>query len=300
MRLSLLFLILSGLACHAPSAAPSSSSSSASAPAPADECAGTERESTVGSTIADAVAVPTSYRRAPVSKNSFGAWLRSLLLRPGHPDVLLYDGRKKGNQSAHYAVLDLDIGDKDIQQCADAVIRLRAEFLFAGSCQEEIVFHFTNGDIARWEDWRGGLRPHIAGNTVSWRQVASRDGSYANFRAYLETVFMYAGSASLERELLPVENSAQPEIGDVFIRGGFPGHAVIVVDLAQNEAGERIFLLAQSYMPAQDIQILKSFEDISPWYHARSGGELLTPEWVFDHADLKRFPRSRCEAGHTQ
>jgi len=33
-------------------------------------------------------------------------------------------------------------------------------------------------------------------------------------------------------------------IGDVFIVGGSPGHAVIVVDMAVNSDGEKIFLLA--------------------------------------------------------
>lgn len=84
--------------------------------------------------------------------------------------------------------------------------------------------------------------------------------------------------------------------GDVFIRGGAPGHAVLVVVVAAKEAGESIFLLAQSYMPEQDIHILKNpGSDISPWYRARSGGELITPEWTFQYQDLKRFRQPKCE-----
>ena len=49
------------------------------------------------------------------------------------------------------------------------------------------------------------------------------------------------------------------QIGDVFIKGGFPGHAVVVLDMAENDrTGQRVFLLAQSYMPAQDIHIMKN------------------------------------------
>ena len=209
--------------------------------------------------------------------------------------MLLYDGRKKGDQSAHVAVVDLDIGNRDLQQCADAVIRLRAEYLFGSACEEEIAFHFTSGDLARWADWRDGLRPRVEGNRVSWSRTASPDDSDTTFRAYLDTVFTYAGSASLEGELLPIDDLSHPEIGDVFIQGGFPGHAVIIVDVAENAAGDRIFLLAQSYMPAQDIQVLRSFEVISPWYRARSSGELQTPEWVFRYGNLRRFSDTRCE-----
>jgi len=43
-------------------------------------------------------------------------------------------------------------------------------------------------------------------------------------------------------------NIEEINIGDVFIVGGSPGHAVIVVDMAQNDNNEKIFLLAQSYI----------------------------------------------------
>ena len=53
---------------------------------------------------------------------------------------------------------------------------------------------------------------------------------------------------------------------------------------------EKVFLLAQSYMPAQDIHILKSFDNyISPWYKLDFGDTLNTPEWTFTRGDLYRF-----------
>ena len=83
------------------------------------------------------------------------------------------------------------------------------------------------------------------------------------------------------------------EIGNVFIQGGSPGHAVIVVDKAiHSETGEVLILLTQSYMPAQDIHILKNLErsDISPWYSiADLTHRVATPEWDFRASDLKQF-----------
>ncbi|MBZ4654739.1 MAG: hypothetical protein JG781_2096 [Peptococcaceae bacterium] len=62
--------------------------------------------------------------------------------------------------------------------------------------------------------------------------------------------------------------------------------------MAENKkTEEKIFILAQSYMPAQDIQILKNpmNQEISPWYSINFGEELHTPEWKSKKDDLKRF-----------
>jgi hypothetical protein len=76
-----------------------------------------------------------------------------------------------------------------------------------------------------------------------------------------------------------------------FVHGGLPGHAVIVVDVAVNEkTGDKIFMLAQSYMPAQEIHVLRNFSsEFSPWYVENFEEELETPEWTFDPGELMRF-----------
>jgi len=38
--------------------------------------------------------------------------------------VFLYNGKIKQNQQAQFAVLDIGIGNKDLQQCADIILRL--------------------------------------------------------------------------------------------------------------------------------------------------------------------------------
>ena len=85
-------------------------------------------------------------------------------------------------------------------------------------------------------------------------------------------------------------------IGDVFIQGGFPGHAILVVDLAISETTGRIaIMLAQSYMPAQDIHILlnPASRRKQPWYIAGDDDTLYTPEWTFEWTDLKRFQEEK-------
>ena len=112
----------------------------------------------------------------------------------------------------------------------------------------------------------------------------------------MDSVFTWAGTYSLSKELVPVKDATKIEVGDVFIQGGFPGHAVLVADVATNKKGERVFLLLQSYMPAQDIHVLENPGDtkLSPWYSATETGTLVTPEWEFERSDLKRFSDEGC------
>jgi uncharacterized protein DUF4846 len=238
--------------------------------------------------LAARIAPPAGFSRAPVPPDGFAAWLRGLPLKPGRPPVRLFDGREKRRQDVHHAVVDLDVGRRDLQQCADAVIRLRAEYLFSRGRFGAIAFDFTSGDRAPYERWREGERPSVQARRVAWRTAAAPDASHAGFREYLDTVFTYAGSRSLRRELSPAGPGV--EAGDVFVEGGSPGHVVLVVDVARS--GPRsVFLLVQSYMPAQEVHVLRNpgRPDLAPWYPADFGERLTTPEWVFRKDDRRRW-----------
>jgi len=242
--------------------------------------------------IANRIPAPDGYERVKAAAGSFEDWLRHLPLKKGRPPVYLYNGALKGNQSAHYAVVDMDVGKRDLQQCADAIMRLRAEYFYSTGNYDAIHFKFTSGHNAAYSKWREGYRPRVRGSRVRWVKSAKRDTSYSSFRRYLNIVFSYAGSYSLSKELHAVDDIVKMKIGNIFIQGGFPGHAVIVADMAvEKSSGKKIFLLLQSYMPAQEVHVLKNPNDsnLSPWYKLDFGNTLHTPEWVFKKNDLKRF-----------
>lgn len=183
-----------------------------------------------------------------------------------------YDGAIKPNK-VYDGVLALDVGGRDLQQCADAVMRLRAEYLFKEKRYQEISFLFM-GD--------GKMHPYLA--------YAGTDRSYAKFRKYLNYIFSYANTASLKKQLKSVAYS-NISIGDVLVQSGNPyGHAITVMDICQDSLGNKLVLYAQSYMPAQEIHVLKNFNEpnISPWYSLNSA-VIDTPEWRFDSTDLRRF-----------
>ena len=153
------------------------------------------------------IVTPYGFTRTPATDGSFAAWLRSVQLK-SDATVFLYNGDLKANQLAQFAVLNIPVGTKDLQQCADAVMRMRAQFLYDNNRFGEICFADNNGK--------------------KYQYANSSDGS---FERYLEKVFTYCGSLSLARQLKTTSIDAM-KIGDVLIRGGSPGHAVIVVDMA--------------------------------------------------------------------
>jgi len=231
---------------------------------------------TEGPTIETRFVPPQGYERAEVGPDSFAAYLRRLPLKPSGARVRYYHRGEKDSEGVYVAVVDFNLGRRDLQQCADAVIRLRAEYLYAQGKYDQIHFNFLSD-----------------GRPRAYLDRVGADRSYAAFLRYLDFVFERANTASLAAEMTPVRDFRELRAGDVFIQPRRPyGHAVIVVDLAVNAAsGKKVFLLAQSYMPAQDIQVLVNPNDpaLSPWYAADFEGPLLTPQWTFEKVDLKRF-----------
>ncbi|HTI89352.1 MAG TPA: DUF4846 domain-containing protein [Puia sp.] len=222
-----------------------------------------------------AIPVPQGYHRIPAGAASFAAWLRNIPLKKDRT-VYLFDGRLKRNQDAQFAVLDISVGKQDLQQCADAVMRLRSEYLYSLHSYSSIEFYTEQG--ARL-------------NFGQWQQVKGSDPG--SFRNYLTTVFTYCSTRTLEKQLVPVTNYRTISGGDVLIRGGSPGHAMLVADIAEDAAGRRIYLLSQSYMPAQDIHIVNNPGNaaISPWFDSNAPDIYIeTPEWTFRTNELRCWP----------
>ncbi len=218
-------------------------------------------------TIAE-IPLPAKFKRKKTFENNFDYFLQQLRLKED-ATVYLYDGTVKNNQSAQFAVLAISVSNENLQQCADAVMRLRAEYLYAQNAYDKIEF--------------------IDNENGSYKFTATPNRP--NFDKYLRSVFSMCGTASLAKQLPSVE-AANIKIGDVLIKGGFPGHAVIVMDMAENDKGEKIFLLAQSYMPAQDIHVLKNPMDnrLSPWYELNAETNISTPEYHFTSNQWHTWP----------
>ena len=218
-------------------------------------------------TIAD-IPVPSNFVRVPVNAHSFGAFLRNLELKE-EKVVYFYNGQAKANQDAQFAVINISVGKKDLQQCADAVMRLRAEYLYAEKKNDEIKF-IDNAKVV---------------------YSFTSQGTRKSFDQYLEKVFSYCGTLSLEQQLCKRSRMDEVQIGDVLIKGGSPGHAMLVVDMAIDDEGKKIILLSQGYMPAQDIHVVINPKNgkMNPWYVIDNEVDIHTPEWTFRPSQLRHW-----------
>lgn len=243
-----------------------------------------------GTTLETRFLLPEGYTRIPAEQGSLAAFLRTYELKEAGSPVLLYNGKKKNNQKAHAAVFRLPIEAEDLQQCADSVMRVYAEYFYHTGQPEKIAFHFTNGFLADYDKWRQGNRIKIDKNQVSWIHSAEYDDSYSCFQKYLRMVFAYSGTLSMEQESKEISID-EIQTGDVFLHGGSPGHVVMIVDVCENAEGKKAFLLAQGYMPAQEFHILKNpVHNEDPWYYREElSYPLKTPEYTFNEGSLRRL-----------
>lgn len=236
---------------------------------------------TAADTVLTRFNVPAGYQQIKVAPRSFGDYLENLPLKPAGAHTLTYKRAVAATDVFTAVVVDMSVGHEDLQQCADAVMRLRGEYLYHQKRFSEIAFHFESGFKCDYIHYADGYRYH----NDHWVLKAKKDYSYPTFMRYMNLVFAYAGTLSLDKELKKVKNPDELKTGDIFIKGGSPGHCFIVMDVVENPQHKKLFLLAQSFMPAQNIQVLQYG---SPWFSMDVKSDIWYGELI-DKVYLKRF-----------
>ena len=244
-----------------------------------------------GNTIVERVVVPDGYTRVAEDEHSFGQFLREYPLKPYGSSVLLYDGKEKSAQSHHEGVFAMHLEPMDLQQCADSVMRIYAEYLYQNGEEDKIIFHFVDGFECDYTHWKQGYRVVFdeRGNP-QWVKKAEPGSDEKILEKYLNVVFAYASTVSMEKESKMI-TLKEMKIGDVFLHSGTPGHVVMVVDCCKNDEGNIQFLLAQGFMPAQEFHLIKNpAHPENPWYDISEIKEtLVTPEYQFGINEFRRL-----------
>lgn len=244
-------------------------------------------------------APPAGFTRVETASDSFGRFLRALPLQAEGSPVVDYRGNPLHTNGKHpniVAVADLDVGSKDLQHCADVIIRLHGEWRY-GKGERNLSYKAVSGQTLAYQNYVSGERALVKGKGIALEHTAApAKDSHALMRGYMDEVFSWAGTASLEPYAKKVAwNDLQP--GDFFVQSGSPfGHAVLILDAAKDDKGRVALLLGQSYMPAQSFQILrpargnKGFTD-SAWFVVDADDQLVdTPFWQpFNKTSLRRL-----------
>jgi hypothetical protein len=227
-------------------------------------------------TVHEAFPPPPGAHR--LEESAFGAWLGELPLLPKGAPVVTWDGREVAMPAAR--VVDLPLPDRDVQQCADSILRLRATW--ERSFGRSPAFHYTSGDLSSWASWAAGTRPRVGKKVTFEPHAAAPDASDASFEAWLLDLFTYAGTRSLPLDTVP---EVEPHAGDVVVSPGSPGHAVILLDVATD--GTHTWVLAgQGYMPAMSFHVVSG--PAGGWYPV-AGDTLPTAPIPLPWSGLRRW-----------
>ncbi|MBP1587945.1 MAG: hypothetical protein ILO53_06055 [Clostridia bacterium] len=251
-----------------------------------------------GNTIETRFNPPKGYTRVSVEPGSFGEYLRKYPLKPYGSKALIYSGAESDTASTLGVFAQADPLVKN-QQCADTVMMLYGQYLYAQGRHDEIVFNFSSGFKCDFSTWAKGYRDVVNGRDVQWvlstdrEDVKENDYSYENLYKYLKEVYVYANTDSMAMQYSRKSiNDVKP--GDVFIATYAElkgqalliseeaadtvsyGHALVVADMAVNSDGEKVFLLIEGTTPATECAVVENPDGVSfEWFKIAEDGTFV-------------------------
>jgi hypothetical protein len=239
-------------------------------------------------TLAARIPTERGFERVAIDPDSFAAFLRTLPLEAAGTPVRSFRGDTilAADDPRLAAVVAIDVGSQDLQQCADSVIRMHAEWRWSIG-KRDVSYRSLSGFTMSFDRWQRGDRFVLAGKDLAWTTGARPDASHAAYRSFLDGVFTWANTTALARDAQKVARS-DLRAGDFFVLGGSPGHAILVLDVAKDASGHTRALFGQGYMPAQSFHVVKVAG--SPWV-SLDDDAVTTPFWApFPWDSLRRLP----------
>ena len=239
-----------------------------------------------GMTLETRLAPPEGYVRVPAEEGSFGEYLRTYPLLEDGIKLPAYNGTALSPWNVA-AIFDISLGDEGYQQCADSIIRLYSDYFYENGQYDRICFQFSNGDECSYEHWRRGRRMLVLGDLSLEIPAGLPDDSEQQYRNYLKEVMNYAGTISLrkESETIPVE---ELRAGDFILS---QSHVVMIADVAENDRGEKCYLIGQSFIPAVCFHIVADRERGSAWFTQEelSRDSFEIGGFSFQRGDIRRW-----------
>ena len=242
--------------------------------------------------MAERLGTPAGFGRVPAPKGSFAHWLRHLPVAPENTPVTTADSKivLAGDHPNLAAVVALQPHHRKLLCSANMMVRLRAEYCWSARRPEALSFHFTSGQLAGWRAWASGERPVANGRSIRFAKTSITDESRESFCGYLETLFGFTSSMSLLDDTRSVQDGTIAA-GDILLRPGRGGHALMVLDVATNARRQVLLLLGEGGSPAQTFHVLCN-DHGSPWFPITQSRSVdFGRRGVFGLKQLRRWVR---------
>jgi hypothetical protein len=195
------------------------------------------------------------------------------------------------------AVVAIDVGAGDLQQSADAVVRLNAEWLWASDKSDAISYRSASKLDMPFSRWAKGQRLIASGPNVFWVvKTKPREPTYNDFRQYIDAVMLWTNNIALAMRATHVADPKDLTAGDFFLQTHGKGHALLVLDVAQKPTGERVALLGQALQsPAQSFHVIRLGHETA-WFSMRPPNPVNTPRSAaFSWDELSRLEPKAAE-----
>lgn len=224
---------------------------------------------------------PTGFKGVEAPANSFGAYLQNFPLRKYDAKPLRYnsdsDSLEEDKSTGVASVLDIDlIHKRNLQIAPNSLILLYSKYLYNSQLYSDISFKLSTTPVFEcdYNTWTTGGRLNVQGNKITWCKEHTANCGHkdvelgtndSTFKWYMQNVMLYTSMASFKSNLYKVQKN-DANIGDVifFADSNVPS---IIVDMATDSSGNKIYIAACGGTPACEIHILKNEKnaDMSPW-----------------------------------
>ncbi|MBI5622152.1 MAG: hypothetical protein HY924_00090 [Elusimicrobia bacterium] len=226
--------------------------------------------------LSEAAAPPPGFGRVELSSGSFAAWVRRLPVQPEGALVRTWDGKlapQRFYRVLRVSALPLKFR-QDLEQCADWGFRLWLEYQASTRRPDDCWLLDYNGRRVRFQDWRKSGRGASLDSFFRWA------ASNANSHSLKKGLGKVAGGP----DLMPGDLLVQNETGGI-------GHASVILDVAVDGQGRRVYLIGFGFMPAQDFHVEAAGpgQGRGDWFTLEGFQEFLTEHLPYGPPVLRRF-----------
>ncbi len=218
--------------------------------------------------------LPEGHKRISFPSDSYSKYIQNLPLKQNNT-IKEWDGSKLWISLFLYDVLAVVnkpiLFNEDLEQCADYSMRFWADFHKDVDKLKQLYLFDYEGNKKFFKD------------------------SKKKYLRYLRWHMAFSNSFSIKNGAKKINMSELLKPGDMFVQNtdGGVGHVSVVVDAAENENKERIYLIGYSYMPAQEFHIedAENRDETGAWFTKEGYIKYLAENRLSKYGDpvLRRF-----------